>query len=78
MSLSEDDEVGIYVGDFEARGRGIATAAIMWLCCRFDSRTPLFAEVDEENEASRRLFERCGFRRASSESGWLKYVYEAP
>lgn len=74
VSLNEDDEVGILIGDFSARGEGVATAAVEWLCNRFESRKPLFAEVHDENTSSRRLFERCGFELRSRDGSWVQYV----
>jgi RimJ/RimL family protein N-acetyltransferase len=35
---------------------------------------PLIAEIKDDNIASIRLFERCGFRRISHEDGWLHYT----
>jgi RimJ/RimL family protein N-acetyltransferase len=76
VSVDKMDEVGIYLGDHSARGQGVATAALNWLCARFNERAPLFAEIHENNEASNRLFERCGFRRTGRENGWLQYAYD--
>lgn len=77
VSLDEERHVGVYLGDVSARGRGVATAALEWLCERFEDRAPLYAEVHEENDASRRLFERCGFERHDRDGEWLRYVYES-
>lgn len=81
VSIDSDDFVGIYLGDVSARGEGIAFAALTWLCERFVSRTPLKAEIHRENEASRRLFEKCGFvlkeDEESTDSDWLHYVYDS-
>jgi len=76
VSLSETDDVGIFLGDFSARGRGIATATLNWLCNRFDHRTPMNAEVHHENQRSQKLFERCGFTQKYRENGWLQYIYD--
>jgi RimJ/RimL family protein N-acetyltransferase len=70
------DEVGIHLGYPSARGQGVATAALNWLCARFKERVPLFAEIHENNDASSRLFERCGFGRTGREDGWLQYAYD--
>lgn len=77
VSLTEDDEVSIYLGDVSARGNGVASAVLRWLCDRFVDRIPLYAEVQEENEASRLLFERCGFERRDEDDDWILYAYEA-
>jgi RimJ/RimL family protein N-acetyltransferase len=76
VSLDSDDEVGIYLGDVSARGNGIATRAIRWLCDRFPERGPLVATVHEDNTASQRLFERCDFDRDGVDGSWLRYVYD--
>lgn len=80
VSIDSDDFVGVYLGDFDARGSGVATAALTWLCDRFDTRTPLTAEIHSDNEASKRLFERCGFTHSSegeeNEDDWMYYIYD--
>jgi len=76
VNVSEDDEVGVFLGDFSARGNGVATRAVEWLCQRFVDRTPLFAEVEAKNEPSRRLFGRCGFERQRESKGWIQYRYD--
>lgn len=76
VSIDSDDEVGIYLGDFSAHGHGIATASLGWLCNRFEDRTPLFAEIHEENAASKRLFNRCGFQQRDTDGEWLQYIYD--
>jgi RimJ/RimL family protein N-acetyltransferase len=43
-----------------ARGRGIGKAAIALACAGW--RYELFAEIADDNEASRRAFEACNFR----------------
>lgn len=75
VSIDSNNEVGIYIGDFSAHGRGIATSALNWLCARFQQRTPLFAEIHQENDASIQLFKRCGFEKISSDGDWLEYKY---
>jgi RimJ/RimL family protein N-acetyltransferase len=77
VSLGVDDEVSIYLGDASARGSGVATASLEWLCSRFDDRTPLHAEIHAENEPSQRLFERAGFEEVEREGGWLVYRYDS-
>lgn len=77
VSIDHNDEVGIYLGDFSAHGHGVATAAMEWLCDRFKDHWPLFAEVHKENDASRLLFERCGFQQKGRDDEWLQYVYDS-
>lgn len=77
ISVDEDDSISIYVGDQSARGRGVASEALRWLCRRFQERIPLSAEIHEDNETSMRLFERCGFRQVGSDDTWLVYAYES-
>jgi len=74
VSIGQDDVVGIYLGDFSAHGQGIATKTLNWICDRFECRKPLFAEVHEDNDASKQLFRRCGFRQVNQDGKWLKYV----
>lgn len=76
VSINSDDEVGIYLGDFSAHCHGVATASLKWLCDRFEERTPLFAEIHEENAASKRLFSRCGFQKKDTDGEWLQYIYD--
>lgn len=75
VNITAEDEVGIYVGDFSARGRGVATNVLRWACDRFEDRAPLKAEVHVDNDASKRLFEGCGFQKSSTDGEWLQYVY---
>jgi RimJ/RimL family protein N-acetyltransferase len=77
VTIDTNDAVGIYLGDFSARGHGVATAALGWLCDRFHDREPLLAEIHRENESSLRLFERCGFRQRGRDEEWFKYAYES-
>jgi RimJ/RimL family protein N-acetyltransferase len=55
----------------------VATAAVEWLCDRFEERTPLYAGVHKNNSSSQRLFKRCEFEKRSVEDNWVKYVYES-
>lgn len=77
VNIDMRDNVGVYVGDFEARGMGVATKSIDWLCSRFENREPLTAEICEENNASKRLFQRCGFQQVDKDGDWLIYSYES-
>lgn len=75
--LNANDEITIYIGDFSAQGEGVATAMIDWLKDRFKTRTPLVAEVSEENEPSKHLFRSCGFRVATRTDGWITFEYNS-
>jgi RimJ/RimL family protein N-acetyltransferase len=76
VNIDVTDEVGIFLGDFSAQGHGVATATLQWVCKRFSSRTPLFAEIHETNDASKQLFERCGFQQQHNDGKWLQYSYD--
>ena len=57
-------ELRVVIGDASARGRGIGTAAIDWMCRHaFDelSLHRVYAYVLAINPAARRAFERAGF-----------------
>ena len=76
VSISETDEISIYLGDFSAHGKGIATAALSWICDRFKHRVPLVAQIHQDNTSSVRLFEKCGFQQQERDSEWKEYYYE--
>jgi len=57
--VNGEREVGYWV-DRPLWGRGIATAALSALLAELDER-PLFAHAAADNEASRRVLEKCGF-----------------
>jgi RimJ/RimL family protein N-acetyltransferase len=76
VSITASEEISIYLGDFSAHGEGVATAALTWICERFAHRSPLIAEIHEENEASERLFEGCGFEQRDRDAEWIEYRYE--
>jgi RimJ/RimL family protein N-acetyltransferase len=75
VSLDTDNRVSIYIGDFSARNEGVATASLRWLCQRFKKRSPIKAEIHHDNNASRQLFDRCGFDQQRAKNEWLQYVY---
>ena len=75
ISITEREEISVYLGDFSARGRGVATAALNWICDRFEHRSPLVAIIHADNDSSRRLFERCGFEQRDRDGEWMEYVY---
>jgi RimJ/RimL family protein N-acetyltransferase len=76
VSLTADENISIYLGDFAAHGQGVATAALRWVCERFEHRSPLIAEIHKENIPSKRLFEGCGFQQCERDGEWIKYSYE--
>ena len=76
VSITANEEVSIYLGDFSARGNGVATAALRWLCERFKQRTPLIAEIHQDNIASKQLFEGCEFQQCGRDGEWKKYSYD--
>jgi len=77
INIDPEKSVGVYIGEVSARGQGVATAALNWLCNRFAEQVPLFAEVHQENDASKRLFEQCGFRKNERDGKWIQYKYES-
>jgi RimJ/RimL family protein N-acetyltransferase len=77
VSITTANHVSIYVGDFSARGNGVATAAVEWICERFNHRARLIAEIHEDNSPSKRLFEGCGFIQRGRDGEWMKYNYES-
>jgi RimJ/RimL family protein N-acetyltransferase len=76
VSITATDEISVYLGDFSAHGDGVATAALDWICERFENRAPLIAEIHEDNSPSKRLFKSCGFHQRGRDGEWIKYSYE--
>jgi len=76
VSITKEDKISIYLGDISARGHGVAMDAIKWICGRFEHRTPMVANIHEENGPSKRLFERCGFSERNRNEKWIEYVYD--
>ncbi len=76
VSITENEEVSIYLGDFSSHGHGVATGALRWLCERFNHRTPLIAEIHQNNRASKQLFEACGFQQCGRDGEWKEYSYD--
>lgn len=70
--LTPDSFIGVYIGEVNLWGEGIGEAAVKWICTEHD-RESVFAEIHGENEASRRLFENCGFSVHEQEGDWLIY-----
>lgn len=75
VNLGADNEVGIYLGEVSAQGKGIATKVLNWLCERFNDRRPLTAEVYKSNYPSQHLFSRCGFEEEEQNADWIRYRY---
>lgn len=67
--LTPDSFVGVYIGEVDLWGEGIGEAAVSWVCDKHE-REAFFAEIHEDNEASRRLFEECGFTHQDSDDEW--------
>lgn len=65
----------------DARGSGMGRAALMDGCARAELAgfTPLFADISVTNQASRRIFEKCGFIPLGSEpssEGFQRFMRE--
>ena len=73
VSVSADDLVSIYIGEVSLWGNGVAKSALKALNDRLDRR--LIAEVHQDNIASQRLFEDCGFNKIS-DGEWIQYEYQ--
>ena len=76
INVNQDNQVGLYVGEVTAQKNGIATIALNWLCNRFSEKAPLYAEIHMDNEPSKHLFEKVGFRQRKEDGGWIKYIYD--
>jgi RimJ/RimL family protein N-acetyltransferase len=72
VSLSPDSQVGVYVGETASWGSGIGSSAVEWLCETHD-RDRFVAEIHVDNDASRRLFERCSFDQFGTDGKWAVY-----
>lgn len=77
INLSADNEVGIFIGDFSARGNGVASVSLRWLCQQFQDRSPLFAEIHDDNNQSKYLFRTCGFSEQNKNTDWVDYRYDS-
>lgn len=73
VCIDENDFAGIYIGEIKAQEKSIGSYALRWLCDKFSERE-LKAEINEENRASRKLFEKCGFEEERREGGWITYM----
>lgn len=77
VSITAAEKTSIYLGDFSAHGQGVATAALGWLCKRFENRSPLIAEIHEDNDPSKQLFEGCGFQQHGRDGEWITYRHKS-
>jgi RimJ/RimL family protein N-acetyltransferase len=66
--IEGDTEVTYWI-DRAFWGRGIATRALAELL-RLVPERPVMARVAADNEASRRVLEKCGFRRVGEDEGY--------
>lgn len=73
VAVTEESRVSIYVGETALWGEGIATAVLDEITRRYER---LSAVIHHENEASQRLFERCGFEPEGGDE-WIMYLYES-
>jgi RimJ/RimL family protein N-acetyltransferase len=62
-------EVTYWLGR-EYWGRGLATAALRAFLAEVDSRRPMFGHTAQDNLASRRVMEKCGFRIIGQSRGY--------
>lgn len=73
VSIATDGDVGIYIGEKDMWGQGIAKEVLQQA---LDNRTREYtAEIHIENEASQRLFESVGFEQTETDGEWLQYEY---
>lgn len=73
VTVTEENSVGIYIGEVTLWGEGVATTALEEVVSATDST--LSAEIHRDNQESRRLFEQCGFE-LIEEGEWLQYQCE--
>jgi RimJ/RimL family protein N-acetyltransferase len=72
--IDENKMVGVYVGETSLQGKGIGTQSISWITEKFTP--PLYAEIRENNKASRAVFEKCGFVEDSRKNNWVMYKFD--
>ncbi|WP_338729870.1 GNAT family N-acetyltransferase [Haladaptatus sp. DJG-WS-42] len=72
VNLTQDSYVGVFIGEVDLWGEGIATEAVNWVCQRH-SREKYFAEIHEDNIGSKQLFEKCGFTKHECVDEWIIY-----
>lgn len=76
VAIAADGDVGVYIGEKDMWGRGIASEALSLALS--DVRRELSAEIHEENHASIALFEAQGFEQVGQEGDWLQYRRPKP
>ena len=67
--------VGILIYEVDDRGRGYAAEALQALsryAFKILGLNQIYANIGASNGASRRLFERCGFRECGLKQRWLR------
>jgi len=72
VAIAADGDVGIYIGEPEAWGQGIASAALQQAIGAVDR--PLVAKIHQDNERSQRLFESVGFSKQSHDDALIRYA----
>lgn len=75
VSIDEENYLGIYIGETAVQGEGLGKYAIKWMIKEYEDERELLAEIKEENEASRALFEGLGFKEISRQDSWITYRY---
>jgi RimJ/RimL family protein N-acetyltransferase len=73
VNLTEKRYVGVYVGEAALWGNQIGRRAVVWICRQHRGEGPIFAEIDVENERSKRLFQACGFTEHDRDDDWVYY-----
>jgi RimJ/RimL family protein N-acetyltransferase len=74
--IDENNYIGLYIGEIEAQGQGIGETALEWVVDEFGKERVLKAEIHEENDPSRNLFEKKGFNQEEIDGNWVQYGYE--
>ena len=73
VAIASDGDVGIYIGEKDLWGQGIATDALTKAVDDRDRQ--LSAQIHVENTSSQKLFERVGFEECGQEDEWILYEY---
>jgi RimJ/RimL family protein N-acetyltransferase len=71
VSLTPNNEIGIYIGEKSLWGEGVGSAALKQACD--NTVKPISAEIHEDNTASQKLFKKVGFERIESDGEWIEY-----
>jgi len=75
VSLASDGDVGIYIGEKQLWGKGIAKEALETALEKRDG--DYHAEINVDNTASKQLFKEIGFERIERDGDWIQYEYRA-